>query len=429
MSNYRQRIVDEILSERIGSAGAVVLEGPKWCGKTTTCEQIAKSCIYLTDPDRREQYLQIAQTEISNLLAGDSPRLIDEWQDIPQIWDAVRHTVDRSGGERHFILTGSSVVSPKKRKQIRHSGTGRFSWIKMRPMSLWESGESSGEVSLRDLFDRPDEFTSAKAQERKLKDMAFIICRGGWPLSVGKSGSAALRHAKDYYIAVTESDISRYDDVPRDPMRVRAIMKSYARLQGTQSNLSAIRKDIVANESQSTSEDTIASYLKALKGIFVVEEMPAWCPELRSKDSVRTSDTRFFVDPSIAAVALGTTPNGLMDDLRSYGYFFEALAVRDLRTYMDAMDGRVMRYHDKTGLECDAVMQSWDGSYALAEVKLGGGSLIEEGAGALNKLCSLIENRGILPPRFLMVVTAVGEFAYRRKEDGVIVCPISCLKP
>ena len=429
MTNYRHRVMDEILAERLESSGAVLLEGAKWCGKTTTCSQIARSSLYLSNPDMSEQYLRIAQTEIGTLLVGESPRLIDEWQDVPKLWDAIRHEVDRRGGSGHFILTGSSVVPQNKKKEIRHSGTGRFSWLKMRPMSLWESGESSGEVSLQDLFERPDAFLTAKARGSSLQETAFTICRGGWPLSIGKTGRAALRHAKDYYIAVTGSDISRYDDVPRDPGRVRNIMRSCARFQGTQANLSAIRKDIVANESQSISEDTIASYIKALKGIFVVEDLPAWRPELRSKDSVRVSDSRFFTDPSIAVAALGATPNGLLDDLRSYGYFFEALAIRDLRVYMDAMDGEVRRYHDKTGLECDAVMHAWDGAYALAEIKLGGEALIEEGVKALNKLLTLITAKGMSPPKFMMVLTAVGDYAYRRKEDGIIVCPLSALRP
>lgn len=423
---YRDRIADSILADRLQSIGAVVVEGAKWCGKTTTCEQVAKSTLYMGDPEQRDQYLMLAETEISRLLEGDTPRLIDEWQDAPRFWDAIRHRVDHRDGLGQFILTGSSVLPEEKRREIQHSGTGRFSWIKMRPMTLWESGESTGEVSVRRLFEN-GRIAGAKSIDYKLADMTFLICRGGWPLAVGRKGVHALRPARDYYRAITESDISRFDGVPRDPDRVRHLLRSYARLQGTQSNLSAIRRDMQAHEARSLSEDTIQSYLKALRGIFVVEDMPAWSAELRSKCSVRTTDTHYFTDPSIAAVALGVLPTGLMDDLRTFGLFFEALAVRDLRVYMDALDGAVCHYHDKTGLECDAVLQTWDGSYALVEIKLGGETLIEEGASSLNKLADLICAKKMSAPRFKMVLTAKGTFAYTR-PDGVIVCPLGCLR-
>lgn len=380
------------------------------------------------DPEKRDQYLLMADAELHNLLEGASARLIDEWQDVPAFWDAIRHRVDHTEGFGQFILTGSSVLPEKKRKLIGHSGTGRFAWVKMRPMSLWESGESSGEVSLRELFAGAD-FTAARAQEHNLSETAFLMCRGGWPLSVGQNGSTAIRQVRDYYRAVTESDISRYDDVPRDPGRVRNLLRSYARLQGTQSNLSAIRKDMTEHEGRGLSEDTIHSYLKALRGIFVVEDVPAWSLELRSRDSVRTADTRYFVDPSIAATALGVLPDDLVNDLRTFGYFFEGMALRDLRVYMDAEDGEVRHYHDKTGLECDAVLRTWSGAYALVEIKTGGEQLTGEGVATLQKLSRLIAGKGMTPPRFMMVLTATGEFAYRRKEDGIIVCPLSALKP
>ena len=424
---YRHRVMDDILAERLECSGAVLVEGAKWCGKTTMCEQHAKSVIYMTDPDRRAQYIQIADTEVSRLLVGDSPRLIDEWQDVPKVWDAIRHIVDRRGTSGNFILTGSAVVPTKKKLGIKHSGTGRFSWLKMRPMSLWESGESSGEASLKDLF-AGEKFSSAHAKDYKLGDMALMICRGGWPRAVGLTGASAIRQVREYYKAVTESDVSRFDDVPRDPERVRNLMRSYARLQGTQANLSAIRRDMSAHDAKGLSEDTIRSYINALKGIFVIEDMPSWSMELRSKDSVRVSDTRFFTDPSIAATALGATPDSLVNDLRTYGYFFEALAIRDLRIYMDVFDGEVLRYRDKTGLECDAILRTWDGQYALVEIKLGGDTLVEEGAASLTKLSDLIVAKGKTPPAFKMVLTAVGEFAYRRK-DGIVVCPLGALKP
>ena len=426
IAEYRKRIADCILAERLQSIGAVVVEGAKWCGKTTTCEQIAKSALYMGDPEQRDQYLMLAETEIGRLLDGDSPRLIDEWQDVPRFWDAIRHRVDHSDGLGQFVLTGSSVLPEKKRKEIQHSGTGRFSWVKMRPMTLWESGESTGEVSVRRLFDG-EQVKGAKSIDYKLDEMAFLICRGGWPLAVGRKGINALRPVRDYYKGVTEGDISRFDNVPRDPERVRHLLRSYARLQGTQSNLTAIRKDMLAHEARSLSEDTIQSYLKALRGIFVIEDASAWSAELRSKSSVRTTDTRYFTDPSIAAVALGVLPANLMDDLRTFGLFFEGLALRDLRVYMDVQDGSVCHYLDKTGLECDAVLQSWNGSYALVEIKLGGETLIEEGAATLNKLADLINAKKMSAPKFRMVLTAKGTFAYTR-PDGVVVCPIGCLR-
>ena len=428
MANYRRRVVDDILSERLESIGAILLEGTKWCGKTTTCEQHCRSALYMDDPDKRNQYLRMADSEIGNLLEGDTPRLIDEWQDVPKFWDAIRHRVDHREGFGQFILTGSAVLSEEKKKEIFHSGTGRYAWLKMRPMSLFESGESSGEVSLKALFDGDSE-TAWKAMPRSLADTAFIVCRGGWPTAIGRTGASALRPARDYFKAVAESDISRYDNVPRDPERVRNLMRSYARLQGTQSNLTAIRKDIASNEAMSITEDTIYSYLKALRGIFAIEDAKAWNAELRAKDAVRTSDTRYFTDPSIAAVALGATPKALMNDLRSFGYFFEGLAMRDLRVYMDAMDGEVRHYRDKTGLECDAVLQDWAGNYALVEIKLGGDSLIAEGVATLRKLGELIDAKKMMQPAFKMVLTATGEFAYRCPEDGIVVCPISALRP
>lgn len=427
MKTYSARILDGMLSERLQSAGAIVVEGSKWCGKTTTCERQAKSVLYMDDPDRRDQYLQMADSEIGTLLDGDNPRLIDEWQDVPKFWDAIRHRVDHSEGSGQFMLTGSSVLPESKRKEIHHSGTGRYAWLKMRPMTLWESGESSGEVSLRALFAEKT-FKSAKAQAHTLAQTAFIVCRGGWPASVGRTGAAALRLPRDYYKAVTESDISRYDGIPRDPERVRNLLRSYARLQGTSSSLSSIRKDMLSNDARGLSEDTIQSYLKALRGIFVVEDAPAWCPELRAKDSVRTADTRYFTDPSIAVAALGTTPAGLVNDLRSFGFFFESLAMRDLRVYADSLDGTVRHYHDKTGLECDAVLQMWTGDYALIEIKTGGENLIAEGARTLNKLAGLIADKKFTMPTFRMIITATGDFAYRRTEDDIIVCPLSALR-
>ena len=417
-----------MIAERLLYAGAILVEGPKWCGKTTTCEQHAKSVVYISDPARREYYLDMARMRIEKLIEGAQPRLFDEWQEIPELWDAIRFAVDHSEEDAHFILTGSAVVPKRKKEKIRHSGTGRFSKVRMRTMSLWESGESSGTVSISDLFNgKIPQFEESSKTE--LEEMAFIVCRGGWPNAVGRGERAALRVSRDYCESIAESDISRADDIPRDPVRVKRLLRSYARLQGTQTSLAAIRKDMSANDVGDVSEDTIYSYLDALSRIFVVENVNAWTPSIRAKTAIRSSDTRYFTDPSIATAALGVRPGDLMNDLRSFGVFFETLGMRDLRVYMDAADGAVRHYHDQTGLECDAVLESFKGDYALVEIKLGGERLIEEGADSLNAYCRLLDGKKMRKPAFRMVLTAVGDYAYARKEDGVIVCPISALRP
>ena len=366
MAKYRKRIADDILALKLSAMGAVLVEGAKWCGKTTTCERQAKNVLYMADPTDRAENLKLAEMNIGGLLAGERPRLIDEWQDAPQFWDAIRFVVDHEDGDGLFILTGSAV--PPDMQKISHSGTGRFARIKMRPMSLWESGESTGEVSLSALFDdvKPN---GVAAHAFSLEEMAFAICRGGWPQTIGRSGARALVTAQEYMEGLVESDISRVDGITRNPDRVRRLLKSCARLQGTQASLSAVRKDMLANDMRGLDEDTIESYLTALKKIFVVEDLDAWCPSLRAKGSIRTTATRYFVDPSIAAAALGAGPGDMMNDLRTFGFFFEALAIRDLRVYMDSMRGRVEKYHDKTGLECDAVLHLPNGKYALVEIK------------------------------------------------------------
>ena len=428
MKNYLRRVADSMIAERLLYAGAILVEGPKWCGKTTTCEQHAKSVVYISDPARREYYLDMARMRIEKLIEGAQPRLFDEWQEIPELWDAIRFAVDHSEEDAHFILTGSAVVPKRKKEKIRHSGTGRFSKVRMRTMSLWESGESSGTVSISDLFNgKIPQFEESSKTE--LEEMAFIVCRGGWPNAVGRGERAALRVSRDYCESIAESDISRADDIPRDPVRVKRLLRSYARLQGTQTSLAAIRKDMSANDVGDVSEDTIYSYLDALSRIFVVENVNAWTPSIRAKTAIRSSDTRYFTDPSIATAALGVRPGDLMNDLRSFGVFFETLGMRDLRVYMDAADGAVRHYHDQTGLECDAVLESFKGDYALVEINLGGERLIEEGADSLNAYCRLLDGKKMRKPAFRMVLTAVGDYAYARKEDGVIVCPISALRP
>lgn len=422
--NYKKRIADQMLTDRLNAMGAVLIEGVKGCGKTTTAEQQAKSVLYMDDPDNVEQYMQMAQTNIRFLLQGDTPRLIDEWQIVSRFWDAIRFEVDHRGEDGQFMLTGSAV--PVDREKIHHTGTARYSWLMMRPMSLWESGESNGEISLGNLFksQSPIEANNHITMEQ----MAFLVCRGGWPRSISKkSEKAALMQAIAYYEAITRSDISRVDHIQRDEERARRLMRSYARHQGTQTSVATILTDIVTNDSEYMSDETVSSYLKALRQIFVIEDMPAWNPNLRSKTAIRTSDTRYFVDPSIACAALGLGPMDLMNDLNTFGLFFETLCVRDLRVYADALDGRVYHYRDKSGLECDTVIHLRNGSYGLIEIKLGGDKLIEEGAANLLALADKIDTDKMKNPAFLMVLTAVGKYAFRR-EDGVYVVPIGCLR-
>ncbi len=403
--------------------GAVVVEGPKWCGKTTTAEQLAKSVLYMSKPEDLKENLLMADIDPYSLLEGETPRLIDEWQIAPGLWDAVRFEVDHRGGVGHFILTGSAV--PPRTAEMVHSGTGRFSRMKMRPMSLYESMESSGKISLGDLFSQPKKVFANN--DVGIAELAFLICRGGWPSSVNMEQDVALDQAFDYFDAVVNIDISRVDDVKRDPERAKRLMKSYSRHQGTQTTYTVIRDDIAANDSDFLTEDTVYSYTNALRKIFVIEDMPAWNPNLRSKTAIRTSDTRYFVDPSIAVASLGLGPKELLGDLNTMGLLFETLCVRDLRVYADSLFGNVYHYRDKSGLECDAVVHLRDGSYGLVEIKLGGDRLIEEGSRNLKALSEKIDTTKMKEPSFLMVLTGTGKYAYRR-DDGIYVVPIGCLK-
>jgi predicted AAA+ superfamily ATPase len=425
MKKYKNRVCDEILQEELAGVGAVLIEGAKWCGKTTTAEQAAKSVIYMDKTGKMEENISLARIKPDRILDGEHPRLIDEWQLAPMLWDSIRYNVDHADGPGCYILTGSSV--PADDSEIRHSGAGRFSWLKMRPMTLWESGESSGEASLAALFAGQD-VTGAKAAISGLDEIAFSLCRGGWPYACELKGRAALRRAFAYLDATVKRDISRVDGVERNEDRARRLMRSYARLQATQAAISIIKADLEANESLPISVDTVSSYINALKRLFVIEDMPAWCPNLRCKTPIRTGDTRYFVDPSIATASLGLGPDDLMNDLKTFGLIFETMAVRDLRVYMDALFGSVSHYLDASGLECDAVVHMRNGRYGLVEIKLGGKELIEKGAVTLNKLSSRIDTAKMNHPAFMMVLTAVGDFAYRR-EDGITVCPIGCLKP
>ena len=425
MKAYKNRIADRILADKLEAMGAVLIEGPKYCGKTTLASQQAKSILYMADPDTKNQNMAIAQTNIKRLLQGDTPRLIDEWQLVPQFWDAVRNEVDKRCEDGQFMLTGSAV--PPKVDEIFHSGTGRISWLKLRTMSLWESGDSSGDVSLGALFRNAESVDGASKID--IDQLAFLTCRGGWPkATLKKSEKAALLQAKEYYEAVCRYDISRVDDVERDPELTKRLMRSYSRNQGSQASVSTILADIRANEADTLSENTIYSYIKALKKIFVIEDALAWNPNLRSKTAIRTSDTRYFIDPSIATAALGLGPKDLINDLSTFGLIFETLCIRDLRVYTDALGGTVYHYRDKSNLECDAVVHLDDGSYGLIEIKLGGDTLINEGAENLQELANRLDTTKMKKPSFLMVLTGVGDYAYKRPEDGVLVVPIGCLK-
>ena len=425
MKEYKNRIADQILADKLEAMGAVLIEGPKYCGKTTLATQQAKSILYMADPETKSQNLAMAQTNIKRLLQGETPRLIDEWQLAPQFWDAVRNEVDKRDEDGQFMLTGSAV--PPKQEEIFHSGTGRMSWLKLRTMSLWESGDSSGDVSLGALFKNADSVDGASKID--IDQLAFLTCRGGWPkATLKKSKKAALLQAKEYYEAVYRYDISRVDDVERDPELTKRLMRSYSRNQGSQASAGTILADIRANESDELSENTIYSYIKALKKIFVIEDSLAWNPNLRSKTAIRTSDTRYFIDPSIATAALGLGPDDLINDLNTFGLFFETLCVRDLRVYADALGGTVYHYRDKSNLECDAVVHLENGSYGLIEIKLGGDTLIKEGAENLQLLANKLDTTKMKKPSFLMVLTGVGDYAYKRPEDGVLVVPIGCLK-
>ena len=423
-SEYKARIADEMLRKKLRRIGAVLVQGPKWCGKTTTSEQMANSVLYMADPSRQKVYLNMAELNASMLLEGETPRLIDEWQLAPKIWDAVRFEVDHRNKDGQFILTGSAVHPSLD--DVNHSGTGRISRLTMRPMSLFESGESNGTVSLEWLFSQPENQPTGIAN-LTINELAFLICRGGWPSSTTKQDKEdALALAFDYFDAVTEADISRVDNVKRDPEKARLLLRSYARHQGAQTSIDVIKQDLRSNEDSSISDNTIITYLDALKKIFVIEDMAAWNPNLRSKTAIRTSDTRYFVDPSIATAALGLGPSDLLNDLNTMGLFFETLAVRDLRVYADALDGKVYHYRDKTGLECDAVLHLRNGHYGLIEIKLGGDKLIEEGVKTLTDLSKKIDTTKMPNPSFLMVLTGIGDYAYRR-ADGVYVVPIGCL--
>lgn len=436
MSEYLKRIADQMLTDKLESSGAVLIEGPKYCGKTTLAKQQAKSVLSMADPNTLSQNLAIARTNISRLLAGETPRLIDEWQIAPQFWDAVRNEVDNRDDDGQFMLTGSAVPGKARKddsgnsigdEQIFHTGTGRISRLKLRTMSLWESGDSTGDVSLGNLFVNADKIDGVSHID--LDRLAYLTCRGGWPKAVlKKTVKAALAQAFNYFDSVVSNDIKRVDDIDRDEELAKRIMRSYARNQGSQATAGTILADIRNNGDEQMSDGTVYSYIKALKEIFVIEDSVAWNPNLRSKTAIRTSDTRYFIDPSIATASLGLGPNDLINDMETFGLIFETLAVRDLRVYADALDGKVYHYRDKNNLECDAVVHLRNGSYGLIEIKIGGADLINAGAKSLKDLSDKIDTTRMKKPSFLMVLTGIGDYAYKRPEDGVLVVPVGCLK-
>lgn len=423
MAKYKQRIADRILERKVLGKGAVLIEGPKWCGKTTTAKQLAKSVLDLGDSAVLKQSSGLIEISPKTLLDGDTPRLIDEWQALPPIWDSIRSEVDRRGEPSQFILTGSSVL-PEADETV-HSGTGRFATIKMRPMSLYESGESTGTVSLKNLFEGKS--IEVRQNELDVEEIAFLTCRGGWPWATIISRKVALDQAFDYVDSVIQRDIQRVDKVKRSAERAKLLLRSYARNISQQVSYGTIKKDMLSNDASTLDEDTVADYIKALKKLFVIEDLAAWNPNIRSKAAIRTSDTRHFVDPSIGTAILGLGPKDLINDLKSFGFFFEDMVVRDLRVYAEALDGELYHYRDSSGLECDTVLHRRNGSYALMEVKLGGEQNIEDGAKSMLALAENIDTGKMPAPSFMAVIVGVGQYAYQRK-DGVYVIPIGCLK-
>jgi predicted AAA+ superfamily ATPase len=409
--------------------GAVLIEGPKWCGKTTTAEQQAKSIIRFQDPDERERYDGIAANRPSLFLKGDTPRLIDEWQDYPVVWDAIRLEVDKRQTPGQFILTGSNVVD---QTQIRHSGTGRISRMEMLPMSLWESHESNGEVSIRELFNNP-KMEIETVSQLSIDDLIYAICRGGWPAAViARNQTQALSVARDYVQSVCTSDISRVDKVQRNPKLARQILRSYARNISTLAKASSILQDVIASENIECSRPTFDDYVSALEKLFVIQDIDAWCPAIRSKTAIRSGVKRAFCDPSIAVALLGLTPESMQTEFKTLGFIFEQLCIRDLKAYTSGLYSDVAYYNDRYGLEADIVLHLDDGRYALVECKLGSRE-IEDGAAHLLELQRLIREHNhvekqmpIREPDLLIVLTG-GQYGYRRK-DGVYIIPIGSLK-
>lgn len=416
---YYRRLLDDKLDAYIQTFGAVLLEGPKWCGKTTTASKHARSILKMQDPRQVKNNLLIAETAPDLLLEGEKPRLLDEWQIAPNLWDSVRVTVDEIGEAGQFILTGSATPLIDK---TMHTGTGRIARMMMRPMSLFESMDSSGLISLKKLFD--GEKPKGCQSNLGIKEIAYLVCRGGWPQSVGKDEKSALLIAEQYVKSVYETDINQLDGTFKDPNRVQLFLRSYARNIQTLTKNTVLLEDMKSNDIGLT-ESTFYSYLTALTRLFIVEETPAWAPNIRSKTAIRTSNKKGFVDPSIATAVLGQSPESLLRDFELFGFLFEALCIRDLRIYSDQLNGVVYHYRDDHGLECDAVIRLNNGDYALIEIKLGGKSE-EIAAKNLTKLEELLTLKKHPIPKFKMILTG-GEYAYER-PDGIFVVPIGCLR-
>lgn len=428
--SYLHRIADNHLEERLEAFGAVLIEGPKWCGKTTTAEQMSKSVIRMQDPDMQEEYAVTAASKPSLLLIGDTPRLIDEWQDAPVLWDAVRTMVDKRQTPGQFILTGSNAVDKSK---IHHSGTGRISRMKMLPMSLWESGESNGKISLMELFNDQQLDIDGITSEMKIEDLIYAACRGGWPAFVNmKSDRAKLLIARNYVDTICRDDISRVDGVQREERITRAILRSYARNISTLAKNTSLLADVTTSGEVSLAMSTFEDYVASLKRLFVIDNIEAWCPAVRSKTAIRSGLKRAFVDPSIAVAALNLTPQALMTQLKTFGFIFEQLCARDLRAYTPDFGSHLSYYRDRYGLEADFVLHLADGRYALIECKLGSRE-IEEGAEHLLELKRLIQEYNkkekqvpLREPDLLIILTG-GNMAYTR-SDGVKIIPLACLK-
>lgn len=427
---YLKRTADAVLAQHLEAFGAILIEGPKWCGKTTTAEQVAKSVIKLQDPDMRDEYLATAAAKPSLLLKGDTPRLIDEWQDAPVLWDAVRTMVDNRSDTGQFILTGSNAVD---KSQIHHSGTGRISKLNMLPMSLWESGESNGKISLIELFNNPNLDIDGIESDLSVEELVFCGCRGGWPATVNiNSDKAKLLVARNYVKTVCAEDISRVDGVSRDELLTRMIMRAYARNISTLSKKSTLISDVASSGEVSCTEPTFDDYVGALRKLFVICDLDAWCPAIRSKTAIRTGPKRAFVDPSIAVATLALTPESLQTQLKTFGFIFEQMCIRDFKSYTLDFDSHISHYRDRYGLESDLVLHLGDGRYALIECKLGSKE-IEDGASHLVELKRLIheynkkENQVPLREPDLMIVVTGGKIAYTR-PDGVKIIPLACFK-
>ena len=419
---YIKRIVDKEIKEKLSISGAVVIKGPKWCGKTTSAKQVAKSVLEMQNPDLQENYIELANTRPSLLLEGEKPRLIDEWQIVPKLWNAVRYSVDNIGKTNQYILTGSATP---KEDDTMHSGVGRFSFITMKPMTLFESGDSNGKISLKDILEGKREIDGIRT-DLDYEKIAHVLCRGGWPSSINLQEKQALQIAKNYIEVLCESDISKVDGVKRNPSLARAILKAYARQVSTIGSNQSIIADVRANYSD-VSDRTIMDYMNILKKLYIIDEIEAWNPNIRSKTSIRTANKKSMIDPSLAVAALGCSPKEIMLDIETYGLLFENLVNRDLSVYVNSIGGTLKHYRDRYNLECDNVVHFDDGRYALIETKLGGTRVKEAEEHLLELQKLIIENEPKLgKPEFLMVITGT-EMAYTT-EKGILVVPIGCLK-